>query len=64
MKASSKFDYIIVGGGLSGLHLSHSFLNDKYFNNYSFLMIDKKNIKKKIIFFHFGKWVMGNGIKF
>ncbi|MAU30537.1 MAG: lycopene cyclase [Flavobacteriaceae bacterium] len=59
MKASSKFDYIIVGGGLSGLHLSHSFLNDKYFNNYSFLMIDKKKYKKEDNFFSF--WEVGNG---
>ena len=34
MKSSSKFDFIIVGGGLSGLHLSFCFLNDKYFDDY------------------------------
>ena len=39
MKASSKFDFIIVGGGLSGLHLSYCFLNDKYFKDYSILII-------------------------
>ncbi len=59
MKASSKFDYIIVGGGLSGLHLSYSFINDKYFNNYSFLIIDKKKSKKEDNFFSF--WEVGNG---
>ena len=25
------YDYIIVGGGVSGLHLSYSFINDEYF---------------------------------
>jgi len=44
MKASSKFDFIIVGGGLSGLHLSYCFLNDKYFNDYSFLIIDTSRV--------------------
>tara|TARA_B100000900_G_scaffold271245_1_gene231663 strand:+ start:352 stop:1509 length:1158 start_codon:yes stop_codon:yes gene_type:complete len=60
MKVSSKFDYIIVGGGLSGLHLSYCFLNDEYFNNHSFLIIDKKS-KKEENYFSFwergiGKW--------
>ena len=64
MKANSKFDFIIVGGGLSGLHLSFCFLNDKYFDDYSFLIINKEKSKKKIIFFHFGKQEMENGIKF
>ena len=59
MKASSKFDYIIVGGGLSGLHLSYCFLNDKYFNDYSFLIIDKEKSKKEDNFFSF--WETGNG---
>ena len=43
MKANSQFDYIIVGGGLSGLHLSYSLLNDKYFNNHKILIIDKNS---------------------
>ena len=47
MKANSKFDYIIVGGGLSGLHLSYCFLNDKYFKDYSILIIDKGKHKKQ-----------------
>ena len=59
MKASSKFDYIIVGGGLSGLHLSYCFLKDKYFNDYSFLIIDKEKSKKEDNFFSF--WEAGNG---
>ena len=59
MKASSKFDFIIVGGGLSGLHLSYSFLNDKYFKDYSFLIIDKEKSKKEDNFFSF--WEAGNG---
>ena len=59
MKASSKFDFIIVGGGLSGLHLSYCFLNDQYFNDYSFLIIDKEKSKKEDNFFSF--WESGNG---
>ena len=59
MKASSKFDFNIVGGGLSGLHLSYCFLNDKYFKDYSFLVIDKEKSKKEDNFFSF--WEAGNG---
>ena len=59
MKASSKFDFIIVGGGLSGLHLSYCFLNDQYFNDYSFLIIDKEKSKNEDKFFSF--WEAGNG---
>ena len=59
MKASSKFDFIIVGSGLSGLHLSYCFLNDKYFKDYSFLVIDKEKSKKEDNFFSF--WEAGNG---
>ena len=59
MKASSKFDFIIVGGGLSGLHLSYCFLKDKYFKDYSFLIIDKEKSKKEDNFFSF--WEAGNG---
>ena len=59
MKANSKFDYIIVGGGLSGLHLSYCFLNDKYFKDYSILIIDKGNPKKQDNYFSF--WESGAG---
>ena len=59
MKANSKFDFIIVGGGLSGLHLSYCFLNDNYFKDYSFLIIDKEKSKKEDNFFSF--WEAGNG---
>jgi len=59
MKASSKFDFIIVGGGLSGLHLSYCFLNDIYFKDYSFLIIDKEKSNKEDNFFSF--WEAGNG---
>ena len=59
MKASSKFDFIIVGGGLSGLHLSYCFLNDNYFKDYSFLIIDKEKSKKEDNFFSF--WEVGKG---
>ena len=61
MKANSQFDYIIVGSGLSGLHLSYSFLNDKYFENHKILIIDKLDSIKEDNFFSFwergiGKW--------
>jgi len=61
MKAISQFDYIIVGSGLSGLHLSYSFLNDKYFENHKILIIDKLDSIKEDNFFSFwergiGKW--------
>ena len=59
MKANSKFDYIIVGGGLSGLHLSYCFLNDKYFKDYSILIIDKGKPKKQDNYFSF--WESGAG---
>ena len=59
MKANSKFDFIIVGGGLSGLHLSFCFLNDKHFDDYSFLIINKEKSKKEDNFFSF--WEAGNG---
>ena len=64
MKASSKFDFIIVGGGLSGLHLSYCFLNDKYFKDYSILIIDKEKSKNNVNFFKFGKPGIENGNKF
>ena len=51
MKANSKFDFIIVGGGLSGLHLSFCFLNDKYFDDYSFLIINKELINDSMIIY-------------
>ena len=59
MKASSKFVFIIVGSGLSGLHLSYCFLNDNYFKDYSFLIIDKEKSKKEDNFFSF--WEVGRG---
>ena len=59
MKANSKFDYIIVGGGLSGLHLSYCFLNDKYFKDYSILIIDKGKSKKQDNYFSY--WESGAG---
>tara|TARA_B100000524_G_C23633843_1_gene364175 strand:+ start:332 stop:1492 length:1161 start_codon:yes stop_codon:yes gene_type:complete len=59
MKTISKFDYIIVGGGLSGLHLSYSFLNDKYFKNHSILIIEKEKSKKNDNYFSY--WEYGDG---
>ena len=59
MKANSKFDYIIVGGGLSGLHLSYCFYCDKYFKNYSILIVDKEKTKKSDNYFSY--WEAGTG---
>ena len=59
MKTNSQFDYIIVGAGLSGLHLSYSFSRDKYFKDYSILIIDKKTSKKTDNYFSF--WEIGKG---
>ena len=60
MKANSKFDYIIVGGGLSGLHLSYCFHKDKYFKDYSILIIDKGKPKKQDNYFSFWESGIGN----
>ena len=52
-------DFIIVGGGLSGLHLSYFFSKDEYFHNHSILILDKGESKKKDNYFSF--WECGNG---
>ena len=59
MKANFQYDYIIIGAGLSGLHLTHKFLNDKYFKNHKILIIDKP--KSKIENKSFSYWERGNG---
>ena len=41
MKNNKVFDYIICGGGASGLYLAYSFLKDKYFKNSKILLIEK-----------------------
>ena len=51
MQTNSQFDYIIVGAGLSGLHLSYSLSRDEYFKDYSILIIDKKTSKKNDNYF-------------
>lgn len=38
----SKFDYIISGGGASGLLLAYKMANDKYFDDKSILIVDKE----------------------
>tara|TARA_S200000501_G_scaffold375914_1_gene429216 strand:- start:644 stop:1780 length:1137 start_codon:yes stop_codon:yes gene_type:complete len=40
-----KFDYIICGGGASGLLLSNAFISDEFFNDKKILIIER-NIKK------------------
>ena len=57
MQTNSQFDYIIVGAGLSGLHLSYSLSRDEYFKDYSILIIDKKTSKKTDNYFSF--WEIG-----
>ena len=59
MKVNSQFDFIIVGAGLSGLHLSYCFLKDEYFKDYSFLIIDKEKSKKEDNYFSY--WEIGDG---
>ena len=59
MKANSKFDYIIVGAGLSGLHLAYSFTQDDYFKNHKILVVDNSKSKKKDNYFSF--WEKGTG---
>lgn len=59
MKSNLQFDYIIVGCGLSGLHLSFSLLKDNYFKDYSVLIIEKEKFKKKDNYFSY--WELGNG---
>ena len=43
MKIYEKFDYIICGGGATGLLLSHSLISDSFFNNKSVLIIEKES---------------------
>ena len=38
-----KFDYIICGGGASGLLLSNAFISDKFFNDKKILIIEKES---------------------
>ena len=59
MKANSKFDYIIVGAGLSGLHLAYSFTQDDYFKSHKILVVDNSKSKKKDNYFSF--WEKGTG---
>ena len=59
MKVNSQFDFIIVGVGLSGLHLSYCFLKDEYFKDYSILIIDKEKSKKEDNYFSY--WEIGDG---
>ena len=59
MQTNSQFDYIIVGAGLSGLHLSYSLSRDEYFKDCSILIIDKKTSKKTDNYFSF--WEIGKG---
>ena len=71
MKIDEKYDYIICGGGATGLLLSHSLISDSFFDNKKVLVIEKeikiendrtfsfwdnqKNILDKIVFKSWGK---------
>ena len=59
VKTSCMINFIIVGAGLSGLHLSYCFLKDEYFKDYSFLIIDKEKSKKEDNYFSY--WEIGDG---
>ena len=43
MKIEKKYDYIICGGGATGLLLSNSFISDSFFDNKSILVIEKES---------------------
>ena len=47
MKIDEKFDYIICGGGATGLLLSHSLISDSFFNKKSVLIIEKESKMSK-----------------
>lgn len=53
MKIDKKYDYIICGGGASGLLLSYSILSDEYFKNKKVLLVEKdeKKINNKTFCF-------------
>ena len=71
MKIDEKYDYVICGGGATGLLLSHSLISDSFFDNKKVLVIEKeikiendrtfsfwdnqKNILDKIVFKSWGK---------
>ena len=38
-----KYDYIICGGGASGLLLSNAFIKDEFFNDKKILIIEREN---------------------
>ncbi|MDG2397001.1 MAG: lycopene cyclase family protein [Flavobacteriaceae bacterium] len=59
MKKNKIYDYIICGGGQSGLYLAHEMINDSYFNNNKILVIEKsqKNINDRTWSF----WEKGKG---
>ena len=42
MKIDEKYDYIICGGGATGLLLSHSLISDSFFDNKEVLVIEKE----------------------
>ena len=48
MKIDEKYDYIICGGGATGLLLSHSLISDTFFDNKKVLVIEKE-IKIRVV---------------
>ena len=56
---TKSFDFIIIGAGLSGLHLAHSFLNDPFFKDFSIAIIDKSSKSKNDKTYCF--WEKGKG---
>ncbi len=42
MKIDEKYDFVICGGGATGLLLSHSLVSDSFFDNKKVLVMKKK----------------------
>ena len=61
IKNPNHFDYIIIGGGVAGLHIAMQMNNDSFFSNKSIAIFDKaiKNTNDKTFCFWekgIGKW--------
>ena len=59
----SKYDYIIIGAGASGLMLASGLVNDPYFRNKRILLLDRDNKLKMTAPGVIGKKVKANLMK-
>ena len=55
MISNNKYDYIICGGGASGLLLSNALISDSFFDNKKILIAEGIKLKK-FMFFRFRVW--------